>query len=759
MGALSIGVLTQALAIATAQAAADAVDLPTVYAVSVAPGAGATLDEWHTAFVVRRVDADELDRLQVFDLTDALNRRVVGISLNTVQGNPFQPDLQYRGFTGSPLLGTPQGLAVYQDGVRVNEVFGDTVNWDLLPVAALQRAEVIAGANPVFGLNTLGGAISLTSKDGFGAIGTAIDYETGSFGRRQAGFESGGNNGRFGYYVHADDLRDDSWRDLSPSRARHHFGSFGWRGDKATLDLILAHANTELTGNGAAPVELLAEDRAAIFTAPDETDNRLDQATLRGTYSFRDDEMLSASVFSRSVRTGAYNGDGSDAEGCEHDDSILCEDNEDEPILDRDGQPVSSAFDAINNISTRRQRAHGGNVQFSFSRPLGARDNQLVAGVDYSRGTVAYRSIIEAAMLLEDRQTSSDSGIEIPAYALDVHASTRSRSLYLTDTLSVTEALALTASLRYNQTRVVVADQSGQDPDLNGDHRFSRLNPAIGLAYVFSPTLNFYASYSESTRAPTPVELSCADEEAPCKLPNQFISDPPLEQVVAHSWEAGFRSSREGAALRWQVGVFRTTNSNDILFQTTGGASSNEGFFANVADTRRQGLEATIEGLTSGTRLQWYANYTFLDATFLGDFTESSANHPDADEDGVLEVGRGDSLPGLSRHQLKAGLDFEVLPSLSVGISAEYRSGVYLRGDEANRLGRTHAYTVAGMHARWQAAKRLSLHARVDNLLDRRYESFGALGEPDEVFPDYSDPRFLGPGAPRGAWLGARLAF
>lgn len=759
MGALTVGVLSQTLAIAAAQAAVDAVDLPTVYAVSVAPGAGATLDESRTAFVVRRVDADELDRLQVFDLTDALNRRVVGISLNSVQGNPLQPDLQYRGFTGSPLLGTPQGLAVYQDGVRVNEVFGDTVNWDLLPVAALRRAEVIAGANPVFGLNTLGGAISLTSKDGFTSPGTAIDYEAGSFGRREAGFESGGNNGSFGYYVHADDLREDGWRDLSPSRARHYFGSFGWRGDQATLDLILAHANTELTGNGAAPVELLTEDRAAIFTAPDETDNRLDQATLRGTYAFHDDAVFSASVFSRSVRTDAYNGDGSDAEECEDDETILCEDDEDESILDQDGQPVPSEYDAINNIGTRRQRAHGGNVQFTFSQPLGARDNQFVAGVDYSRGTVAYRSIVEAAVLLEDRQTSSDSGIEIPAYALDVHASTRSRSLYLTDTLSVTEALALTASVRYNQTRVVVADQSGQDPDLNGDHRFSRLNPAIGLAYVFTPSLNLYASYSESTRAPTPVELSCADEEAPCKLPNQFISDPPLEQVVARSWETGLRGGRQGDATRWQVGLFRTTNTNDILFQTTGGTSSNEGFFANVADTRRQGIEAGAEGELFEQRLQWYANYTWLNAVFLGDFIESSANHPGADEEGVLQVERGDHIPGLSRHQFKAGLDYALMPTLSIGVSGEYRSGVYLRGDEANLLGRTRDHAVVGLRARWQTTPKLSLHARIDNLFDRDYESFGALGEPDEVFPDYSDPRFLGPGAPRGAWVGARLAF
>jgi outer membrane receptor protein involved in Fe transport len=53
----------------------------------------------------------------------------------------------------------------------------------------------------------------------------------------------------------------------------------------------------------------------------------------------------------------------------------------------------------------------------------------------------------------------------------------------------------------------------------------------------------------------------------------------------------------------------------------------------------------------------------------------------------------------------------------------------------------------------------LSLFAHVDNIFNRHYDTFGVLGEPGEVFADQTDPRFLGPAAPRGGWVGASLQF
>ena len=103
----------------------------------------------------------EIARSGALDLADFMNRQFNGVHLNEMQGNPFQPDLNYRGYTASPLLGTPQGVSVYMDGVRQNQPFGDVVSWDLIPRNAISEVTLMPGSNPVFGLNTLGGALSI----------------------------------------------------------------------------------------------------------------------------------------------------------------------------------------------------------------------------------------------------------------------------------------------------------------------------------------------------------------------------------------------------------------------------------------------------------------------------------------------------------------------------------------------------------------------------------------------------------------------
>jgi iron complex outermembrane receptor protein len=313
-------------------------------------------------------------------------------------------------------------------------------------------------------------------------------------------------------------------------------------------------------------------------------------------------------------------------------------------------------------------------------------------------------------------------------------------------------------SARGNHTRITIDDPTGANPALDGRHGYSRINPAAGLTWQWTPAVNAYLGYSQSTRAPTPVELTCADPDAPCKLPNDFVSDPPLEQVVAEGWEAGLRGSfGAGDRTDWHVGLFRTTNVNDILFQSTGGTQSNEGFYANVGDTRRQGLEAGVSGSAFDKRLNWYANYTYLDATFLSSFDETSANHPDADANGLILVRRGDRIPSLPKNSIKIGADYAFTRAFSVGGDVVANSNQYLRGDEANLLNPIGGYAVLNLHASYAFDPRVSVFARIDNVFDRRYVTFGVLGDATSVFPAFGDPRFYGPGQPRGAWLGVRV--
>lgn len=758
--ALLLAAVASAGAHAQDKASEDVTTLDLVNVVGVSPVTGTDIAAMKLPYNVQSMDDSALKRAQTLDLTDFMNRHFAGVSTNGAQNNPLQPDLQFRGFTATPLLGGSEGMSVYLDGVRVNEVFGDTVNWDLVPTDAIERMSLLAGANPVFGLNTLGGAISLQTKTGFSDPGTRFSFHGGSFGRTNATFETAGNAGQWGWYLMGNRFDEDGWRDLSPSNARNFYGTLSWRGDAASFDLHLGHADTNLVGNGAAPIEQLAERWQSIFTAPDRTANKMDLISGQGRIDINDSTRLSFTVYHRKVNTLSYNGDGSDFDECEDDDDILCDDDHDDsPVLDQHGNTVSSEYDAINNIGHRRQKADGGTVQLSFDQPLGGMENQFVIGADYMNGRLNYESAIEMAMLQADRVTSPDSGIFIPEGAVAVRARTRSAGLYLTDTLSITDRLALTVSGRSNHTRTTINDPTGENPSLDGKHSFSRFNPAAGLTYQWSQALNFYGGYSESTRAPTPVELTCADEDAPCKLPNQFLSDPPLKQVVAKSWEAGLRGSiSNGDRLDWHVGLFRTTNVDDILFQATGGTQSNEGFFANVGDTRRQGLEASIAGSLWDKRLHWYANYSWLDATYLSSFHENSANHPDADDDGLIFVRKGDRIPSLPRNNLKIGADVALTPALSIGGDVVATSGQYLRSDEANLLGETAGYAVLNLRASYTVNEHFGLFARIDNVFDRRYVTFGTLGEPDEVLPQFHDPRFYGPGQPRAAWIGFNLA-
>jgi outer membrane receptor protein involved in Fe transport len=740
----------------------EAVDLGTIHVIATTPQQGADLPENLVPYNVQSTTSGELERTQTSTITDYMNRNMTGVTINAAQNNPLQPNLQFRGFTASPLLGGSEGISVYVDGVRVNEVFGDSVNWDLIPEELISSLSVISGTNPVFGLNTLGGAIEIRTKNGFTDPGLHAEVSGGSFGRSETALQGGSNDGTWGYYLVANHFEEDGWRDYSNSNATGFASTFSWRGDGASADLRLAHAETKLNGNGAAPVGALAIRPESVFTAPDRTQNYYSLVSLQGSRDIGAAGTLSATLFKRQVNTRSYNGDATDLEPCEDEPEFLCDD--DEEVVDQNDERASAAYDAINNIGVRKQLSYGGSLQWVDKRPLFGLRNQFAAGLDYDHGRVGYTSVVELANLIvvDDKPlssiTSADTGLFIPEDALDVYAYNVNAGAYATDTLSLTERLALTASARWNHTHSVTQDRSGENPDLNGDHRFSRFNPALGFAWQLTPGLNVYGGYSESTRAPTAVELTCSDPDAPCKLPNEFVADPPLKQVVAKNREAGLRGSFDAGAFgrtRWKLGVFRTVNVDDIVFQSTGGAQSNEGFFANIGDTRRQGIEASLTGRAFDNRLDWFVNYTYLDARFLSPFEETSANHPFADpQTELIAVRAGDRLPGLPRNALKLGGDFALTSQFTIGGDVLYNSAQYLRGDEANLLPPIGGFAIFNLRAAWRIADHFSAYLRVQNVFDRRYSDFGIVGGAGRVLPQFTDPQLLSPGAPRAAWVG-----
>jgi outer membrane receptor protein involved in Fe transport len=233
------------------------------------------------------------------------------------------------------------------------------------------------------------------------------------------------------------------------------------------------------------------------------------------------------------------------------------------------------------------------------------------------------------------------------------------------------------------------------------------------------------------------------------------LADPPLEQVVAKSWEAGLRGTLN-EVVSWNAGVFHTKNEDDILFKSTSGATGNTGYFDNVGETLRQGIELGLSGDYGD--FSWAANYSYVKAEFRTPFLMSSPNHPNADGNGDIQVQSGDRLPGIPAHNLKLAADYQLTPKFAFGADALINAGQYYRGDESNELDKTGGYTVVNLHADYTVNSNVKFFAKVDNVFDKEYANFGLLGEPDEVFPSMDDPRFQGVGAPRAGWIGIKVS-
>jgi outer membrane receptor protein involved in Fe transport len=806
-----------------------AAELEHIIVIGTSPGAGLGQDVNKVPFAVQLISDADLDQSQSLDLTDYLNTRAPSVNINSAQNNPLQPDLQFRGFTASPLLGLSQGIAVYQNGVRINEPLGDAVNWDLLPESAMSGMQLIGGADPIFGLNTLGGALAITMKDGFSFTGTQGEVSGGSWDRVTATLESGGNNGSWGYYANLSHFEEGGWRDLSRSDAINFYTSLSWRNaETSSLNLMAQLGDSELRGNGPAPAGLLAVDRAGVFTAPDITENDLQMFSMDGAHFVSPTLQLAGNVFWRRTRTDSFNGDASEFELCEYAggaQSLFEEADDVEAALEDDlgialericegDDPGIASFDdlethiesvalmagldpddyklqdvaneitgsgtlgdqAINNISDRTQESRGFDGKLNLLDNLFGRGNRLTVGVAYFKGDATFDSVVELSEM--DPVTRSTEHLGLGAFFTEgeTHVETgyESWSVYFLDTLELTDQLSLTVAGRYNDVDIRLRDTSGERPELNGDHTFSRFNPSVGLTYDLNESANVYASYSESNRVPTPIELACNesvfdlarrhaiaagddpdDIEFECRLPNAFLADPPLDDVVTRSVELGVRGDVNN--ISYQLGLFRADNEDDILFQTTGRAT---GLFANVDRTRRLGLESMLRGYAAG--FHWYAAYTWLRATFEDHFAVRSPNHPNADADGVIQVQRGDHMPGIPEHILKFGADYYFSENFTLGAEAVYNGGIYLRGDESNEMDKVDGHSLVNLRASYTLQERLTLFARVTNLFDQEYQNFGLLGEdPGEVIDGLADDRpiFLGAGSPRAAWLGARYRF
>jgi outer membrane receptor protein involved in Fe transport len=711
-------------------------ELPTVDVVGTTPLPGVGTPISKVPANVQTATDRQIEALPSPSLPDFLERSMGGFVSSSSQGNPYQPDVSFRGFTASPLLGTPQGLSVYVDGVRVNEPFGDVVNWDLIPKNAISSVTLIPGTNPVFGLNTLGGALAVITKSGSTYPGVAAQAYGGSFGRWALEAEAGGRRGSADFFVAGTAFRESGWREHSSSEINQVFAKLGREDARNDLDLSITAADNTLAGTQALPLSMLGSPRQA-YTWPDETQNRLGGLNLRASRVLDELNLLFANLYYRETKTNVFNSNVND-----------------------DCTSGSCAFSAVNNRTTIDQDRAGASLQYTRLAPVSGRKNQLTIGGNFDSARTTFTGESQPSDFTADRGTRDSN----EPFEVDTAAKARQElySLYVQDVLSLTDAWSVTLAASANGARVRIEDTSGTQPELNGDHSFSRVNPAAGVAYSPRRGDTFYANYSEGMRAPTPVELTCADPAAPCKLPNIFLADPPLKKVVSRTLELGLRQAL-GANLRASAAVFRTNLSDDIQFISTSGTAINSGFFQNVGDTRRQGLELALEGGTG--RVRFAARYARVAATFESPFTAFSPNNSSADAAGDILVKPGDRIPGIPRDALKLRGELDAFERATFGATLLSFSSQYARGDENNqdRNGPVPGYALVNLDARWGFSGDWELFATVTNLFDRTYASFGVLGAnfftgPGNSFDatNVQSEQFRTPGLPRAAWIGLR---
>ena len=757
------------LTLTTVGSRAEEIQLPTFDVVATTPLGGGEIDVAKSPFAVWQTNSQDAQTFNDTTLPDTLARSAPGVTVGNVSGNELEPDLFYRGFDATAVTGTPQGLAVYQNGTRINEAFGDVVNWDLIPQIAIDKTTIIA-ANPIFGLNALGGAVTVTMKNGFTWQGFETDAEVGSFVRAQEQIQYGKQFGNWSIYAAASQINDGGWRVAEASQLTNFYGDLGYKANGFESHLQLTAGNTQFGVSAFTPIQQLQTNWGSVYTIPQTTYNQMVMLQWTGSYAYSPTLSFQGGAYFRQFNQQHVDGNGTEVTPCP-------------PFSCLNGSPVHDTLGGIipdisqggtldlgeDDDNQTQSRSVGVSGQVVDTDKIFGRDNSLTVGTSLDYGWTHYTGSSQLG-------TISFTGNAFPVTVfpffidepdsflnpIDVRANNTYVGVYALDTFNATDRLTLTGGGRFNFAAINL--EGTNDALLSGYSDYFHLNPTVGLTYKLTPDINFYAGYAMTNRTPTPLELGCASPTDPCIIDNFLSSDPPLKQVVGNTFELGFRGTNafsqfglgpQWGKLQWSAGLFRTTLTNDILPVVS--TFNGFGFYTNVGTTLRQGAEVGVQW--TGDRWSAYANYTYIDAIYLTTFEEPSPNNPLADANGNIPITNGTQIAGIPKNTVKVGVDYAVTPNWKVGADMVAASGQVIFGNENNAVPQVPGYAVFGVHTSYQYNKQVQLFGYVQNIFDQRYYTAGGLVQTGEFMtgPSITNPQTFGPAKPVAIYGGIRI--
>jgi len=646
---------------------------------SIAPTAGATIGSGVPARI-SVVTGEEIDKWEPRLLADALVTQP-GISLYDDLGSPFKLNLSTRGFNVGPVVGLPPGVSVFLDGVRQNEPDAQEVNFDLLPMEHVRRLELLSGTGSLLGANSLGGAINLITRRGTGPLEGELEASGGSYGNWSGeGSLAGLSKGGVDYYVAGGYENDDGWREATSAENYNGFVNLGKRNAVRgiTLQGFGAHSRAETAGS--LPESLLDTDPSANFTIGDFEDLDLLQLATSG-YVPLGSGRLNFGAYGRRSTAERFN--------------------------------VNQApDDNVRSLTTNG--TVGLNLDWRRAWPVGNDAISLRIGSDAAVNQVHVKLFEEDPINSSDKTLTTD--VKSPSWDVAGYALADYR----------TGRATFSGGFRYDYIRIPFEDQL--DPSADTSSSFNRLSPRGGVSLDLGRGFSSYASIGQSFRAPAVLELACADPAAACPLPFALGDDPPLDPVVGTTYEVG--GGYLGTRASITASVYRTDVRDDISFIQSATAVF-AGYFANIGDTRREGVEIGTQFFPTSS-LQLYANYAWTSATYrtaAAIFSvRSDAAFAGSPLAGPNTVQPGDRLPLIPDQQIKVGLSWQLNRTFDLDVDGRYTGHQWLRGDEGNETSELNDYATANVRAgitlgQWE------VNAVLTNAFNSHSAIFGTFNE------------------------------